>query len=68
VDLGESVKHHYIECDLCHQTDESQELKMFSYNPANKEKYILGPVDVDIDNDGVHICIKCINRIKVFTT
>jgi len=59
------MKHNYYECNLCHYTDENQELKMFTYDISRKDKYIISSSDNN-DDDTFHICINCIIRIKEF--
>lgn len=60
------MRHSYDECNLCHDTDEQKELEMFTYDITNKDKYIICHSSSDDDNDAIHICINCINRIKGF--
>lgn len=60
------MKHQYDECDLCHKTDENEELKMFTYDTTRKEKYIVCPVSYQDADDAIHICINCIRTIKEF--
>ena len=60
------MRHHYDECDLCHETNENQELEIFTYDIGKREKYIISPAGSDEDSDVFYICIKCIHRIKEF--
>lgn len=60
------MRHNYYECNLCHGTDENQELKIFTYDISNRDKYIICHSDSDDSDDAIHICINCINKIKGF--
>ena len=60
------MKHNFYECNLCHSTDEDRELTMFTYDVRRKDEYIICSPDSDDDDDALHICINCINRIKKF--
>ena len=60
------MRHHYDECNLCHETDENQELKMFTYDTSRKDRYIISQAAYTDDDDATYICIKCIRTIKEF--
>jgi hypothetical protein len=60
------MRHNYYECNLCHSTDENQALRMFTYDIGRVDKYIICSANSYNDDDIIHICINCINRIKAF--
>lgn len=59
-------KYDYEECNLCKKDNKDSDLEMFSYDPTHKEKYILSHPAAYDESDTIHICIKCIERIKAF--